>query len=288
MGVAEKVYAEHRLTASDGRVLYYREYGDRVGEATPIMCLAGLTRNSRDFHDVALRHAAKRRVLALDLRGRGLSERDPDWRNYQAPVYVRDIQHLLAAAGAPRVVLVGTSFGGILAMIMAVAQPAALAAVVLNDIGPEIDPAGAARIEAYVGQATPLPDWEAAKARLKELFGQAWPDLSEERWTTLTRTFFHEGEDGLPKPDYDPAISRPFKLPENRDQDLWPFFRALADVPTLAVRGATSDILSSSTFERMAEAKPDLERLTVANRGHAPFLDEPDCAPALDAFIDRF
>jgi pimeloyl-ACP methyl ester carboxylesterase len=286
--VADQPYAERRFTAQDGRVLYYRDYGDAVEPATPILCLAGLTRNAKDFHDFALRHAAQRRVLALDLRGRGMSERDSDWRNYQAPTYIRDIQHLLAAADAHRVIVVGTSLGGILAMVMAVAQPTAVAAAVLNDIGPEIDPAGAARIEAYAGQTVQLDDWQAAKARLKELFGAAWPDISEQRWDSLTRQSYREGPDGGPELDYDTAISRPFQEPENRNQDLWPFFRALEQIPTLAIRGALSDIFSQQTLARMAEEKPDLEQVVVPNRGHVPLLDEPDCAAALDAFIARY
>lgn len=286
MTAAPPGYLERRLTAQDGLALSYRHYGDATSEKTPLLCLAGLTRSANDFHDLARRYAPERRVLALDLRGRGRSAYDPDWRNYRPDVYLRDIGHLLAAENAHRVIVVGTSLGGILAMGLAVALPAALAAVVLNDVGPEIDPVGIARIKGYVGQETELGDWDAAIRRLKELFGAALPDLPEERWSELARSHFREGPDGRPALDYDPAIRRPFEQ-SGDTTDMWPLFGALEKVPTLLIRGALSDILSEATAAAMAAAKPDLIRVEVANRGHAPLLDEPECLAALDDFIAR-
>jgi len=286
MTAAPTGYVERRITAQDGLALRYRHYGDAVSEKTPLLCLAGLTRNAKDFHGLAQRYAPERRVLALDLRGRGRSAYDPDWRNYRPEVYLRDVAHLLAAENLHRVIVVGTSLGGLLAMGLAVALPAALKAVVLNDIGPEIDPAGIARIKGYVGQESELGDWEAATRRLKELFGVAWPDLAEARWSELAREHFREGPDGRPAMDYDPAIRRPFEGNDD-SPDMWPLFGALQEVPTLLIRGALSDILSEATAAAMAAAKPDLIRVDVANRGHVPLLDEPECLAALDDFIAR-
>ncbi len=279
-------FLERTVSAQDGLALSYRHYGDAGSAKTPLLCLAGLTRNAKDFHELALRYAPERRVLAMDYRGRGRSAYDPDWRNYRPPVYIRDITHLLAAENVHRVIVLGTSLGGILAMALAVALPAALAGVVLNDIGPEIDGAGIARIKGYVGQETALGDWEAATRRLKELFGVAYPDLPEERWRALAHVHFREDADGGPALDYDPAIRRALEN-DAAGADMWPLFGALAEVPTLVIRGAISDILSEATVAAMAAAKPDLVSLSVANRGHAPLLDEPECLAALDDFIAR-
>jgi pimeloyl-ACP methyl ester carboxylesterase len=286
MTAAPQGYLERRITAQDGLALSYRHYGDAVSEKTPLLCLAGLTRNAKDFHGLARRYAPERRVLALDLRGRGRSAYDPDWRNYAPEVYLRDVAHLLAAENAHRVIVVGTSLGGLLAMGLAVSLPSALKAVVLNDIGPEIDPGGIARIKSYVGRETELGDWDAATRRLKELFGVSWPDLPEGRWNELAREHFREGPDGRPAMDYDPAIRRPFEANDD-SPDMWPLFGALEKVPTLLIRGALSDILSEATATAMAEVKPDLIRVDVANRGHVPLLDEPECLAALDDFIAR-
>ena len=280
-------YRERSFTSQDNLALYYREYGDPLSDKTPLLCLAGLTRNSKDFHEVALRYAPERRTLAIDYRGRGNSAYDPAWRNYRPEVYIRDILDLLAAANAHHVIAVGTSLGGLLAMGLAVAQPSALAAVVLNDVGPEIDSAGIERIKGYAGKVARMADWEAATGRLKELFGPVWPDLSEERWRELARRHFREGPEGAPEMDYDPNISRALEGADGRAPKLWPLFRALEAVPTMVIRGALSDILSEATAGAMARAKPDLVRVAVPGRGHAPLLDEPECLAALDPFIAR-
>lgn len=287
MGGAATGYRERSFASQDDLAIHYREYGDATSVATPLLCLAGLTRNAKDFHEIGLRYGGERRVLAMDYRGRGLSAYDPDWRNYRPEVYIRDVLHLLAAADAHRVVVIGTSLGGLLAMGLAVAQPSALAAVVLNDIGPEIDPRGIERIKGYVGKTAPMADWDEAMVRLKEMWGPACPDLSEEGWADLARKTFREGANGAPELDYDPLIRRPFAEPQALANDMWPLFQALENIPTMVIRGALSDILGAATVERMAELKPDLVRVSVPNRGHAPLLDEPECLAALDDFIAR-
>lgn len=280
-------YVERRYSAQDGLSLAYREYGEVNARRTPLLCLAGLTRNAKDFHDFAMRHKDERRVLSPDYRGRGRSDWDQDHRNYQPATYVRDVQHLLAASNAHRVVIVGTSLGGILAMMMAVAQPAALAGVVLNDIGPEIDPAGVARIRKYVGKPVALADFDAAAARLEELFGDAYPDLAPEAWRAMAECMFRPGDDGRPVLDYDLAIARAFEEAEPAG-DMWPLFGALENIPTMVIHGRRSDLLSAATVDKMVAAKPDLIRVEVPNRGHVPLLDEPECAAALDQFLARF
>ena len=278
-------FRERRFTTSDGLSLYFRDYGDAALPATPVLCLCGLTRNSKDYHDLASRHAPHRRVLCPDYRGRGRSAYDDTWRNYRPETYLRDILELLAATDAGCVAVVGTSLGGLLAMGLAAVQPTALAGVVLNDIGPEVGGPALDRIVEYISASEPKPDWDAAVAELKMVFHDT-SIRGEERWHAFARQIYRECDDGLLRYDYDPAIGR--ALAEAGDDavpDLWPYFRALARIPTLAVRGAVSDVLSSGTFERMAETNPDMLRITVAGVGHPPHLDEPECRQAVDDFL---
>jgi len=281
-----QAYREARFTAQDGLRLYYREYGEPGSAALPVLCLAGLTRNSVDFHDLAVRLSATRRVITLDLRGRGRSDHDPNPAHYVPQTYVLDIIHLLTVARCHRVIMLGTSLGGLLAMAMAAVHPTAMAGVVINDIGPEIDPKGLERIASYAGGNPGAMTLEQATAHIRTLFGAALPDLSDDAWRREARRSFREGEDGLFRIDYDPAISRSADSQTDAPLDLWPYFRALRPVPTLAFRGALSDILSQQTFDAMAAAKPDLIRVTVANRGHVPLLDEPECPGPLDDFLE--
>lgn len=277
-------FRERYYSAQDGLSLYFRDYGDALSDRTPVLCLTGLTRNSRDFHEVALRLAARRRVLAPDYRGRGRSARDPDWRNYEPRVYLNDILHLLAIAGVERVVALGTSLGGLLAMGLAALQPTALAGVVLNDVGPDIAPGGLARILAYISEDRPQRDWTSAIEFLKA----AMPNLSSVddpvRWRRLAEGTFRLGPDGLLHFDWDVALARPLRL-SNRIPDLWPLFRALRPIPTLALRGEISDVLHVDTFERMGRENPGLRRITVPGAGHAPGLDEPVSQEAIDEFL---
>jgi pimeloyl-ACP methyl ester carboxylesterase len=280
-------FHERRLTTQDGLSLYFRDYGDPLSPRLPVLCLTGIVRNSGDFADLAERHAGERRILCLDYRGRGRSGYDRDWRNYHPMVYVRDIAHLLAAADLHRVMVIGTSFGGLLAMALGVLKPTSLAAVVLNDIGPDLVDGGFARILDYIGIDQPQRDWETAVTYLQKLL----PQLSirtAEGWRKFARATYREGEDGLLHFDWDVNVAKPLATQRGEFPDLWPMFRALHRTPTLALRGATSDVLSPETFERMALAKPDLVRVTVPGSGHTPTFNEPEAAAAVDAFIRRF
>ena len=278
-------YAEKTYSAQDGLRLYYREYGDPLAPAMPLLCLTGLTRNSHDYHVLAGRVGQGRRVICPDYRGRGRSAHDPDWRNYQPRVYVGDILQLVAAANLHRFIVVGTSLGGLLAMGLAVAQPASLAGVVLNDVGPDINRDGLARIKGYIGRDAPQPDWDSAVRYAKQAFTTVG-EKSEADWLRIARGTFRQGVDGLLHVDWDVALARPLEQ-AGPIPDLWPLFRALRRIPTLAFRGALSDVLTATTFDRMQREHPALIAVTVAGAGHVPTLDEPEARDAFDAFLDR-
>ncbi len=276
-------YRERCFSAQDGLRLYYRDYGDPLVAATPLLCLTGLTRNSHDYDRLASRLAAGRRAICPDYRGRGRSAYDPDWRNYQPRNYVGDILQLLAAANLHRVVVIGTSLGGLLAMGLAVAQPASLAGVVLNDVGPVLHAAGLERIRGYVGRDHPQPDWAAALRFVKDTFSSVG-EKSEADWRHIAEGTFRSGSDGRLHVDWDVALARPLAA-GSRVPDLWPLFRALRPIPTLALRGVLSDLLTAETFDRMQREHPAMRRVTVAGVGHTPTLDEPEARNALDAFL---
>jgi len=280
-------YRDVHWTSADGLALYARVY-DGPGAAAPaVLCLHGLTRNCRDYEDLAPHLARRYRVVCPDLRGRGRSARDPDFKHYQPATYVADLAGLLQVLGLRRVAIVGTSLGGLLAMAMAGLTPAAVAGIVLNDVGPEIDPAGAERIRGYAGRLPPVTSWDEAIKQQRMVFGSALPNLSDERWAAFTRRGYRADADGRPVLDADPGIGEALRAQPSQTADLWPLYATLKGVPTLAIRGETSDILSAATFERMQREKPDLERLTVPNRGHVPLLDEPECLAAIDRFLAR-
>jgi len=277
--------AEYWFDGQDGLRLFSRVYPAPAAAAPVVLCLHGLTRNSRDFEDLAARLAARYRVIVPDVRGRGLSARDPNFNNYQIPVYLADLQRLLAGLGAARVTIIGTSMGGLMGMVLAATQPALIAGLVLNDVGPEVDPAGLARIRGYVGKVPAVRDWAGAVAQVRAVYGSAWPGLDDARWERIARASYRLDAQGVPQPDSDPLISEPLKDTAKAAPDLWPLWGALAKVRILAIRGAHSDILSAATLARMQREKPDLRVLSVANRGHAPLLDEPECVAAIDEFL---
>jgi pimeloyl-ACP methyl ester carboxylesterase len=275
------------FTSDDGLRLYYRDYAAQAPGKLPVLCLPGLTRNSRDFADVAQRLQRDRRVLCADLRGRGRSEHDPNWQNYHPGTYLGDVAALLADAGVERCIFFGTSLGGILTMLTAATRPQLVAAAILNDIGPEVDPAGLARIASYVGRFPPARTWDEAVATVRATYELALPGLSDAHWADYARRSYTD-VDGTPRLDMDPMIGEAVRAaPAATAPDLWPVFNALAAVPTLVLRGATSDILAPATLDRMQALKPDLVRVEVAQRGHVPLLDEPEAVTAVDDFLAR-
>jgi pimeloyl-ACP methyl ester carboxylesterase len=286
MNEAAPAWRDRFYHSRDGIRLHYREYGDPASTRAPVLCLGGLTRNCQDFDLLARRLAAQRRVVCPDLRGRGESGYDPDWRNYRPEVYLDDLRQLQCVARLGDTVVVGTSLGGVLAMAFGVAMPSALRGVVLNDTGPEFDVAGIARIIDYVGEDEPQPDWESASRHMADRF----PHLSarnDDIWQRMVRNSYRPGPDGKLHINWDINLSRGLqRLVRSQLPDLWPLFRSLRSVPVLALRGAWSDVVTAAAFDRMAEEKPDLMRVTVRDVGHAPTLEEPEVEAALHEFLE--
>jgi pimeloyl-ACP methyl ester carboxylesterase len=277
--------AEYWFDGQGGLRLFSRVYAGPGADAPVVLCLHGLKRNGRDFEDLAPHLAARCRVIVPDVRGRGFSARDPNSGNYQIPVYMKDVLTLLAGLGASRVAIIGTSMGGLIGMMLAATQPGLVSRLVLNDVGPEVDPAGLERIRGYAGRAAPVRSWAEAVAQVRAVYGPAWPGLDEARWERIARLSYRANAQGVPEADADPLIGEAVRNSSSAVPDLWPLWGALVKTPTLAIRGARSDILSAATLARMQRAKPDLEVLEVANRGHAPMLDEPECLAAIDEFL---
>ena len=276
-------FREHRFTTQDGLSLYYRDYGDPLSGRTPVLCLPGLARNSKDFHRLAARLSADRWVVCPDYRGRGRSDYDPDSDNYQPATYLSDLRHLLAAAGLHRAVVIGTSMGGLLTCAMGAAMPGALAGAVLNDVGPDIAADGLDRIMAYLSKDNPQPDWDSAVQAFKTML----PRLglrTEEDWRAVTEATWTEGPDGVLHYDWDIHIVDPL-LKKHPLPDLWALYRSLRHLPVLAIRGGISDVLSPETFDRMAREHPGLTRLTIEGVGHVPTLMEPESTAAIDRLL---
>jgi len=276
--------------SSDGLQLYARDYGNRLHPWLPVVCLPGLTRNHRDFDDLATflsthRHRP-RRVVCFDYRGRGRSAWDKNADNYNPLREMNDVFDGMAALGISRAVAVGTSRGGIVAMLMGVARPAALAGIVLNDIGPKIEPLGLARLKTYVGRTPSPDDWDDAVRILRRLHGVQFTGLTDGQWMDFAHKTYRE-ENGRPVADYDPALGRAF---DGVDFDepvptMWQEFRALRSIPILAVRGANSDILSTSTLAAMAAEHPRFESIAVPGEGHPPLLAGTHLPQRISSFI---
>jgi len=277
--------SEYFYPSIDGLRLFCRIYPAGRPGGLPVLCLPGLTRNSRDFVQLAGHLAPRHEVLTADLRGRGRSAWDTDPSHYQLPTYVEDMWTLLDSRRASRVVVVGTSLGGLMGLVMAATRPAAIAGLVLNDVGPEIDPAGVRRIAGYAGKLPAVSSWAEAAAQTRSVYEAALPGLSDEDWLDYARRGYRENAEGAPMPDVDPRISEAFRNTSAAAPDLWPLYAQIKSVPMLVIRGALSDILSVSTVSRMAREKPDLVHLEVADRGHTPTLSEPECLAAIDAFL---
>lgn len=281
-------YVERRWTSRDGLNLFARDYASTSDEAgLPVICLHGLTRNSKDFDDVApLIARSGRRVIVPDVRGRGQSGRDPNPANYQPKIYARDVLEMMGSLGLPRAVFVGTSMGGIIIMTLAALRSKAIAAAILNDVGPAIAPEGVARIMRYVGVGDEIRSWDDAADYMCRTMGVAFPDFSGRDWRRLAEQTFRQGEHG-PEFDYDPAIASRLQVPSRLTTMLaWWLFRRLARKrPTLLIRGALSDVLSGDIALEMKRQAPSLRLAEVSNVGHAPLLTEPEAVEAIAEFL---
>ena len=287
MTTPSTAFRERRYRSQDGLDLYYREYGQRTPRRPAILCLPGMTRNSTDFHDLALRHASRWRVLCPDYRGRGRSQYDRDWRNYHTKVSADDIRHLLVAANTHEAIMIGTSFGGLLAMVLAVMAPTVVAGAVLNDIGPRIESGGIDKLLDYMEDDRPLDDWDAAARRLGETFPN-FTAFDDADWRHVAEGTYRERADGRLVFDWDPSIVKALRAGTRGSVNLWPLFRALGRAPVLAIRGSESNFLAEDVFDRMAEEVPSLMRAIVPGVGHPPSLLEPEAITALDSFLARF
>lgn len=291
MSIDPLPYVSRFVSSADDLRLHMREYGAPDDPGIPLVCLPGLTRNSADFDPLARAIAAggackPRRVLALDYRGRGLSDYDPNWRNYNLEVENADILAVLTAAKVDRAIFVGTSRGGIHAMGLSATRPDVVEAVVLNDIGPVLDPAGVARIASYVGK-TPVPlSLPEAVAVLKGMMADRFTALGEADWIACARATFvdESGKFGL---RYDENLMRAFAeiatvtpLPT-----FWPWFEALKQHPVLAIRGANSDLFSAETLAEMTLRHEGCAAHVVEGQGHAPLLNDAATIDRICRFV---
>lgn len=266
------------FTAHDGITLHYTDQGT----GTPIICLAGLTRNGSDFDYVAP-HLAAHRLIRLDYRGRGKSDwADPE--TYQIANEARDVLDLVDHLGLEKTAILGTSRGGMIAMVLAAISPERLSGICLNDIGPELDGAGLEVIMDYIGKPPSQKTWaEAASIRPKLMHGFA--NVPNSRWQEEVRKLFIQTEDGL-RLTYDPNLAEAVKAAGAQPApDLWPLFDAMAGLPLCTIRGANSDLLSAQTLVKMQEKRPDMVVGIVPDRAHIPFLDEPQALDALNEWI---
>lgn len=283
-------YQDLWFKSHDGLNLYTRDYPCTApNEPSPktIVCIPGLTRNSADFTQLSERLSSHFRVLAVDLRGRGKSDYDPNPENYHPGVYYQDMVALLDTLKLTQVILLGTSLGGLVSMILSAANPSRILSVILNDIGPVANPAGLDRIKSYIRKHKKVNNWDEAIAITKEIHASGYPTFKEADWRNFTSNIYRENADGQPELSYDPAISKPLDQPpsDQVSSNLWPAFETMRPIPTLVVRGELSDILSMDCVDQMRRIHPQMEYAEVPKCGHAPTLNEPKAQLAIDQFL---
>ncbi|WP_308419251.1 alpha/beta fold hydrolase [Tsuneonella deserti] len=283
----DKGWSDRYWQSADGLRLHFRDYPGRA-DRPPVIALHGLTRNSRDAAQLAERLAGGWRVLAPEMRGRGMSDYAQDSASYNPLQYVADLKELLGQEGISRFVAVGTSLGGLMTMLLALEDPSRIAAAVLVDVGPVLDEAGIAQIREYVGQGGSFPTWVHAARALQELHAAAHPGFELEDWLAMAKRLMVLGANGRVAYDYDMSIAEPFSSAAAPPSvDLWPAFEALAGRPVLLLRGETSSILSRETADEMKRRMPGLEVVTVPGTGHAPTLAEPESLAAIDSLLTQ-
>lgn len=282
-------FSEHHFQTSDGLSLYYRDYGS--GENI-VVCLPGLTRNSKDFHEIATHLASRYRVLCPDMRGRGQSDWDADWHNYHPATYINDTWNLVDHLGIGKFIILGTSLGGLMAMIMASQQAERVRAVILNDVGPEVDPAGYVRILASLDAEVEVKEWPDAIQHCKQSYEMALPDMPDEFWQVYVHKIFRKDANGRPELESDPNIAEAIRK-GNLSRiagirvDPWEAFKGVT-MSCLVLRGELSDILSAEIVNRMMTVKAGLVSVVIPNRGHAPLLYERESLSAIDGFLAQF
>ncbi len=280
-------YTDGYWWSGDGLRLHYRDYPGRA-DRPPLLCIPGLTRNARDYETLAERLAGEWRVIAVDLRGRGESGYAKDPMTYVPLTYLQDLEALVGELKLDRFVAIGTSLGGILTMLMAATHPERIAGAVLNDVGPEIDPAGLGRIRGYVGKSTWHPTWMHAARAVAEANANVFPNWGITQWLDMAKRTHRLTSAGRIVLDYDMKIAEPFRVPGNEaGPDMWRAFEGLKDKPLLIVRGGTSDILPAAVADRMHAQVAGSELLTIPDTGHTPTLTEPEAEAAIDRLLAR-
>jgi pimeloyl-ACP methyl ester carboxylesterase len=283
------------ISAKDGLQLYAREYGGDNPETTaraPVVCLPGLTRNSRDFHRLAMvlsrDRVTPRRVITLDARGRGQSAWDDDKRHYNVVVEAEDVIVVCTALGIHQAAFIGTSRGGLVLHMLATSRPQLLKAVIFNDIGPVLETEGLADIRDYLNRERKPRDRREAVDILRENHGASFTALSEEDWQEMASAIYRFG-DGNVVADFDPAIALQMKTLDLTAPlpDLWPQFAALQSTPVMVIRGENSRLLSSFTVAEMARRHPDLIVKPAVGQGHAPILHLGDIPEAIRRFLEK-
>ncbi|MGQ3039368.1 MAG: alpha/beta fold hydrolase [Brevundimonas sp.] len=285
-----QTFTDRRWTSADGLSLYARDYAGSAGPAKlPVIAIHGLTRNSADFEGIApLIAQTGRRLLAIDVRGRGQSDRAPDPMTYQPATYAQDVLALLQQAGIEKAVFMGTSMGGLITMALAAIRSKVIAGAIINDVGPEVAKEGLARIAAYSGQPVDTPTWADAAAYAKRINAVAFPHYTDADWDAFARRIFTVGTEGAPILNYDPDIAVPIRAAGARAlvPNLWPMFGKLTKGrPVLLVRGANSDLLSEEIAAKMRKRAPRMDFVEVPDVGHAPMLDEPEARAAIFPFL---
>ncbi|HEX8240273.1 MAG TPA: alpha/beta hydrolase [Allosphingosinicella sp.] len=273
--------------SSDGLRLHYRDYAGSA-ERPPILCIPGLTRNARDFEGVAERLKGEWRLICVELRGRGQSDHAKDAMTYVPPTYWQDVEALIAELGLKSFVAFGTSLGGLITMLLAMADSKRIAGALLNDIGPVLETQGLEHIRSYVGRSQSWPTWLHAARAICEMQRDRYPDWDVGQWLVYAKRLCRLTQGGRIVFDYDMRIAEPFRQPGGDSGfDLWSAFAALKGIPSLVVHGGISDLLSRATVERMVAENPAMEAATVPNVGHAPTLEEPEAVAGIDRLLAR-
>lgn len=288
----EQGFSDFFYSAPDGLKLHARIYGTERADTTPVACLPGLSRNARDFHELALhlsrREERPRQVIVFDYRGRGQSAYDRNWRNYDVRIEAADVDAGLIAAGIERAHFIGTSRGGMIIHALGSMRPTVMKSVVLNDIGPVIEGEGLAQIRSYLERSPRPRDMAEAAAIQRAAHGAAFPALNEADWQRFAAAIYRDHK-GQPVADFDPAL---LKVVKTFDLDkpipvIWHLFEALRGFPMLVIRGANSKLLSAATLAEMARRHPDCQTVTVEGQGHPPMLETGDLPQTIAAFFDR-
>lgn len=276
------LYRDVYYHSADGLRLHARDYGDEQAPLA-VLCLHGLSRNARDFEPVAERLSSRFRVICAEQRGRGLSAYDPKPENYHPGTYVADMIALLDHLKLPRVAIIGTSLGGLMAMILAAGWPDRVGGIIVNDVGPEVAVEGLVKIQSYIDRATNVSTWDEAAEEVRVLFAAVFPNYGAAEWQRMARQLYVADGTGMLVLDYDPHIADIFKTMEPQALAMWPVFDAMPPIPFGLVRGELSNILSAAVKAEMEKRRPDIVSAEISQVGHAPTLDE---APAR-AVIDR-